>query len=715
MKVIKSILWILVIQIFLINFVTAVNFGARYEVMHDEKYGTTTGTQVSQSFNWSFTGTADCLGFKVGNGGAPGTAAGDVRILPCDSSGKASGNTPITGYKETFAAGEFNNGDHVWNYICFTNASRIDLTQYSCYAYAFFLTADSLNLDGVTAGGFPNGTYANSGDGGATWSAAAQDYVFNLTGTPSAPASASLTITTRDDYNLSNIDSTITLSNSSYSNTSNTTNGQITFYVSDGLYNISISAYNYLNLSFTNYNSSNDLTANLTYYKSRFKSNEKFIDILDNSTITDFTIKYYYIGNNSLELEESSTNGNITSLLNWNNFYYAVIDASGYELKNITFNTSLNYEQLTNISFWPQNSIRITVREESTNNLIDDRNISIELSNNATFLNYSTTDGTLLIQNITPATYSIRFEADDYNVRIYGITVSNRSTQELNAYLTESTSTTIFTIKDKSSLDTISDVLFTMYRFINSTWTPIESKYSDITGRVQVTYEADTHYKFYLAKADYEDFIFYLNPVLFDEYTIQMIRLTEINATQDYDHVSIVYSPKYFYEGVNNFTFIIQNPYGELTEYGYTLTYPGGSTSETDTNTLGSQLESNFTIVNPTLLDTVQLDFYYESSVIGYKNFTFYYPIQYEGGNYTMAKANQSPTYGLGLLERTIIVVFIALLIMGIASLFGQIIGGVVITFIVWSYLVYVGFISIWLVITSIVIGILIMSLRGDT
>ena len=73
--------------------------------------------------------------------------------------------------------------------------------------------------------------------------------------------------------------------------------------------------------------------------------------------------------------------------------------------------------------------------------------------------------------------------------------------------------------------------------------------------------------------------------------------------------------------------FLIQSPDGELTSYGYTLTYPGGSSSNSGSNAIGSQLESTFTISGASVNDTVLLYYYYDTDLSGFRNFSYRYPI----------------------------------------------------------------------------------------
>jgi len=480
-----------------------------------------------------------------------------------------------------------------------------------------------------------------------------------------------------------------------------TDNGSITtgIYTNEtNPYNVSVSAPNHLNKEYLNYNVSNSLEAylNFSYYKINVTAKDFFSNAsVENFTITYNTIDYTAIGNNLIL--NVTKNQNATFL----------IDSFGYAFSNTTIYAN---DWLTSYEFelYPTNSINIYIRDESTNTLITE-NVSMLFSSvSGDFTNYTST-GTFFIESLDVNEYDITFSSTNYQNRIYTVNVGNRSHQNLNVYLTKSTDTTIFIIKDKDSASLLEGVQSTMYRTINGSWQPVETKNSDITGRVQFTYEKGIQYRFYMTLNNYEDLIFYLNPILFDEYNIGLQSLVSDNSSPDYIDLSILYT-KQFETGSNPFNFLIQSPDGVLTNSGYNLTYKNISVLNSGTNAIGEQLSSTLNITNPGAFDTVRLDYYYEtSSSDGNREFTVYFPIKIEYYNNNTMMANQDDTYGLGLLDRVLIVMVIGILILGMASLVGKAIPGFILTLLIWGYLVSIGFIEWWIIAISIFAGLLLI------
>lgn len=399
---------------------------------------------------------------------------------------------------------------------------------------------------------------------------------------------------------------------------------------------------------------------------------------------------------------------NSTSLSNIN------ISSVGY------FNRSyLNYNVSTDLVSLldPINSISITIRNEETNNLIYD-NTSIKFQNNQSENTYYTNTSALFLSALDSGQYYITFdvlnETLSYTQKSYVVTMSNSSTLILNAYLTQNSSTTTFTVSDRATSGLLENVLATSYKMINNSWVSVESGYTGITGQVSFLYLPYTRYKYYLAKDGYENYIFYLNPVQSSTYTINMDRITQINESQDYDQIALIYAPFLFYDGRdNNFTFLIQSPYGELIEYGYDLTFPGGTASNSGSNSIGSQLYNNFTITGANVYDRVKVEYYYETGLAGRRDFTYYYSIVVEEaqGNNTMITIKDK-TYGLGLFERIFLAVFIVVLVVGIATLIGQPIPGMGLGMLIYGILAYIGFIPLWSILISLTLGLIIIGSR---
>jgi len=304
------------------------------------------------------------------------------------------------------------------------------------------------------------------------------------------------------------------------------------------------------------------------------------------------------------------------------------------------------------------------------------------------------------------------FSSSGYTSREYALSVTNRSHQNLNAYLPINTSNVQFTITDKGTSELLGGVSCTMYKMISNVWTPVESKSTDITGSVQFSYVEETRYKFYITTPGYEEYIFYLDPVLFSSYDIYLDKITIIEGSQDYDDLAIIWNPYTFYnDAINTFNFIIQSPNGALQNYEATLTYPGGTTIISGNNAIGEQLTAVFNISGATTFSTLQLEYYYINTDGDKRKFIYNYPIIVNG---TANTFSNMPTYGLGAFERVLIVTICVLFVVGISSLVGLVFPGLVLGLFVFGYYVTIGFIPIWAILPSMFIGVMFLSLKGS-
>lgn len=464
-----------------------------------------------------------------------------------------------------------------------------------------------------------------------------------------------------------------------------------------------------------------------------YSQNQSFVvTALQNNTQTIVNMSY---ANLTVSAKDGTTNASLTSCdtiinhINWtwwagesqtgmtNASYYLVngtynvsINCPGYALTygvaNVTVSGNTNYT----FTLYKTNSVSITILDEITGNPILS-NITVRWTNNATTWENITDTSTLFVYNLTPSNYTILFYGSNYSTRTYTITVGNLTTQFLTAYMVSSTYSTIFTVKDKDTGDIQADVAFTLYKLVNSTWTTVESKYTDITGKVQIYYDPIGNYRFYLAKSGYEDLIFYLNPILFDTYDVFMERTSPLNYSVDYDDISIIYSPHSFNNNENTtFNFLISSPDGQLTSYGIKLTFPGGVKTASGVNAIGEQLSTIVNLSGATRWDRVQLEYNYTTTLAGTRTFTQYLSIN---TNATASEntwmANKDRTYGLGIFERVLIVTIIVIFAVGISTMVGQPLPGMVMGIFLFGFMVYIGFIPIWSVLPSIIIGVLFL------
>jgi 5-hydroxyisourate hydrolase-like protein (transthyretin family) len=291
--------------------------------------------------------------------------------------------------------------------------------------------------------------------------------------------------------------------------------------------------------------------------------------------------------------------------------------------------------------------------------------------------------------------------------------VTGRSTQILNAYLTASTDTVIFTAKDYSTGSTIEGVTVGMYRLLNSTLTLVATKTTDITGRVQLPYSVGAKYSFYFDKTGYASRTFSLDPVIFTSYDVFLTALvTEIN---DYSDVSVTYLPKKYYaNSTNNFSIIFNSPEGVLANYSYVLNYPGGSSTGNGVNANGGVFTHSFNIPSTvTLADSVNLSYNFTTVYAKDYYFSARFPISGIKGHTIIALEDN--TYGLGVFERVLIAVIASIITAGLASVAVGATFGVTLGLFIMGFFAYVGFLPWMAALISIFVGFVILARRtGD-
>ena len=371
-----------------------------------------------------------------------------------------------------------------------------------------------------------------------------------------------------------------------------------------------------------------------------------------------------------------------------------------WEINNsdVLFNTSI-YNQTYNPS-----ELEVFVYDSGTYLLINSTNL--ELSS-LEYLNTSvTTNGTFYFDNLKAGEYTAKFTSSGYSPRTYLVTVGDGTTQTLNAYLTNSTSSTIITITDIDSGAVLPEVSAIMYKYINLSWVPVESKYSDVTGKVKFYYEPTTKYKFYFSKVGYEDNIFYLDPVLYSTYSISMTGASLLDYSQDFDGISYVYAPSTFKNNtVTNFSILIASPTGSLISYGFNISFPGGSYADSGVNALGEQLTGLVNVTGANIFDVVTLNYYYESTNSGLREYTVLLPITFGNSTDHTFLSNNDNTFGLTAFERIFIITIIVLIVVGISAIIGAIIPGLFLGLFIFAYCVFIGFIPIWSILPTMFVG----------
>lgn len=402
-----------------------------------------------------------------------------------------------------------------------------------------------------------------------------------------------------------------------------------------------------------------------------------------------------------------------------NGNYTVYLESDGYAIgsqnyKNITVNNPLEF---ANFSLWSNNSIRIYLYDEATSEQIIGTNITVTVTGNSTENSYYTTTGFKFVENLQDGDYTIKFSGGNYTTKNYVVTVADRSTQRLNAYLSASYQTVIFTVSDQYSLSTLEGVSITSSRLINSTYVVTESKATDVTGRAQLSYLPNVKYKYILGKSGYVSKTFYLDPVIFNSYSVLLTPLSSSNNSGDFVDVGIVYYPKYFINGAqNNLTFQFASPNGVLSLYGFNITYPGGSLQHNGSNSIGEEFNVNFTITGANINNYVNVTYWYDSTIGPYNEFHDRYSIYgaVGVGNNTIGGIKNSGFDGLGVFEKALIGILFIMIISGLAFMLGGLkVSGV--AFILMATLFsFLGFLPLWSILPAALVAFILI-IGGNT
>lgn len=436
------------------------------------------------------------------------------------------------------------------------------------------------------------------------------------------------------------------------------------------------------------------------------------INNITTASITNFSgwaYNYAYGLNTSFS---TSTGKSIVPAITGN--YLVHILAPGYSINFTTANVSVTANNTKKqFSLFTSSSIYIHIYEESNGTLITENISIIGLSTNDSFSG-TTTSGEYYIDGLDADTYSITFSAANYTTRIYTVTVGNDTVQFLNVFLTNSTDKVTFTIRDSVSGVTIEGAGVSSFRLTGGSWAVVESHLTDVTGRTQFLYSEGIKYKFIVSMTGYATKIFYLDPVLFTSYTVNLQRTIILTNSSDYIGVDVLYSPKaYEVNDTGNFTIIFTSPDGSLESYGVTIEWPTShSWSSTGTNANGGQFTHFFNLSTATGMDTFNVTYYYDSTTSGNRTFTVQYRIKGLIGTYSIErlKANH---FGLGIFETILISVLLTGAIAGVATMIGGALIGGFLGLLFLGFFVYIGFIPIWATVITFLVGFIILAKKG--
>lgn len=437
-------------------------------------------------------------------------------------------------------------------------------------------------------------------------------------------------------------------------------------------------------------------------------------DIWNSVSISNFSIivRNSFLG--GLLYNSSTTTGRLSFALLQGYTYTFEFSAGGeYEYVNATLDANTT-NQSYRFEVLPTPSIDITIRDAETGNLITE-NMTIIMTSSGGGSTIYTTSGGYFATDLNMTQYTIKIYNDNYTEATYVVTPTSGAVYYLTAYLQQGATEIIMQFVDKMSVTTaIENASVSQSALVNGSWVVISNRLTDVTGSTKFEYLPDREYRFIAIATGYITKSFVLNPVLFDSYIVKMTRSTTLDFEGDFQSLYMGYSPKIFYDGQENeLNITFNSPTGIFTNYEYTITYPGGTTSGSGSNVLGETLSALFNITGASIIDRVNITLTYDTSLGDPHSFNYSHGIIVSPGNTTFI-ANQDNTYGMGLIERLLIGTLVIIIVAGLVTIAAGPLWGVGIALLLMGFWLKIGFWPWWAAGLSFLVGFALLAGRSD-
>lgn len=220
--------------------------------------------------------------------------------------------------------------------------------------------------------------------------------------------------------------------------------------------------------------------------------------------VQNFTINITYDYDSNTTVSGTTTSYVVYQQLMANTNYSVLADPEGrsYSYKNITIDY-LNHTPMVTLPSYSVNSFYFSILDEITRVAITDT-MTIELISIATAGNYTTGNGSLALELLTPADYTIRWRGDNYSERDYFQTLVDNNYYDINLYsLSNSESTTMLVTIQDTSGEPVENAIVKLLRYYVycNCYEVVEMAATSYSGEALFIADAyDGHYKFVVEK-----------------------------------------------------------------------------------------------------------------------------------------------------------------------------------------------------------------------
>lgn len=502
-----------------------------------------------------------------------------------------------------------------------------------------------------------------------------------------------------------------------YQNNVSNASGVACGYFTSGWKTVTVSSSGYLDASegFTVTALQNE-TINLEFPTARITVYAK--EIFTNNSIAEFTTVLQ-------DLTYGSANDTVMTVSNQtyhdviNGTYKIHIDATDYAIEDYTINIGNLTEYNYTFYLYSDNSITIRTYYADNYTLMVGPDIDYDVTYlvTNTTLYYSSTNGSLYLDNQTAGNYLVRIESDGFIPSEYYYTLLARNHIFLDTYLTSTDDLKYFYIRDLSNT-LIEGALLTVTQNINSSWVTIAQRYTDITGSAYFGLDDFTEYRILITAPNYETKQISLTPVL-DSYTIYLTANSSISFETAYDDLSyyILPSGTILSDLYNNVSFNLttSSPSGLIEYFGLSASYNG--TPYLD-NVTGS-VNGGTAVIDLPLLNAsgiLDVNFWIKIENEDLLDFTITYYLQdIDAGNYSLQEIGTAYQNEFSEIEKVLIATGTAIFLMVVCFALGfppASLGFVgTLPYIIFSS---IGFLEWWITIITVVFSLTLYLFMKD-
>lgn len=200
------------------------------------------------------------------------------------------------------------------------------------------------------------------------------------------------------------------------------------------------------------------------------------------------------------------TNSTTTGYIEYyvtNETYNITINATGYaktfNSELIQINQSSAYTELE-ITLYTTNSFDIQFIDEATSQIINGTQIFLDLISDLYANNYSTTNGTLYIDLLTPTTYTFRYYGTGYQPRLSTYTLVNDTYNQITLYLLTGGDNVSIYIYDTSRYPVENSTInIHRYSTVNNSYLLVNTINTDFEGKAVTNLQLSSEfYRFYI-------------------------------------------------------------------------------------------------------------------------------------------------------------------------------------------------------------------------